>query len=144
MTPAIQQTVEFGVSPETLFELYMDSKQHSRATGAPAKLSRRVGGAFTAFGGQLSGKNLLVIPKKMIVQTWRATQWKKSDPDSILVIRFSKTKTGARVDLAHVNVPEYDHQGVTDGWRHYYWEPWSVYLEALRLKKATGRAKPKL
>jgi len=141
MTPAIQQSVEFDVSPETLYELYLDSKQHSQATGAPAKTSRKVGGAFTAFGGQLKGENLLLVPNKMIVQTWRAAGWKNTDADSILVISFSKTKTGARVDLVHVNVPEYDHQGVTDGWHHYYWEPWRVYLEAVRLEKKAERRK---
>ena len=135
MTPAIQQSVEFDAPVETLYELYMDSKQHSLATGAPAKVSRKAGGAFSAFGGQLEGRNLLVVPNQMIVQTWRAEGWKKADPDSILVIRFSKTKTGGRVDLVHVDVPEYDHQGVTDGWHHYYWEPWRVYLEAMGLKK---------
>ena len=141
MTPAIQQSVEFAASPETLYELYMDSKQHAEATGAPAKVSRKVRGRFTAFRGQLEGKNLLLIPNKMIVQTWRSTGWKNSDPDSILVIRFSKTKAGTRVDLVHVNVPEHDHQGVTDGWRHYYWEPWQVYLEAAALKKRAARRK---
>ena len=142
MTPALQQSVEFDAMPERLYEMYMDSKQHAQATGAPAKVSRRAGGAFSAFGGQLKGKNLLVVPTKMIVQTWRAEMWKKSDPDSILVIEFHKTKTGSRVDLVHVNVPEYDHQGVTDGWRHYYWEPWRVYLEALALRKKTaGRSR---
>ena len=139
MTPVIQQSVEFDVPPETLYELYMDSKKHSLATGAPAELSRKAGGVFTAFGGQLKGVNLLLAPKQMVVQTWRAEGWKKTDPDSILVIRFSKTKTGGRVDLVHVNVPEYDHQGVTDGWRHYYWEPWRVYLEAAGLKKKAER-----
>lgn len=143
MTPAIQQSVEFGASPETLYEMYMDSKQHSQATGAPARISRRVGAAFTAFGGQLVGKNLLLVPGKMIVQTWRSTGWKKSDPDSILVMQFSKTKTGTRVDLVHVNVPEHDHQGVTGGWRQYYWEPWRVYLEAASLKKRAARRKRK-
>ncbi len=142
MTPAIQQSVEFDATPETLYEMYMDSKQHSDATGAPAKVSRRVGGAFTAFGGQLEGKNLLLVPNRMIVQTWRSTGWKTADPDSVLVIQFSKTKNGSRVDLVHVNVPEHDHQGVTGGWRHYYWEPWRVYLEALALKKkAANRPK---
>src|SRR5271166_3500039 len=139
VTPAIQQSVEFAVSPETLYELYMDSKKHSQATDAPAKLSRRVGGSFTAFGGRLEGKNLLLVPNKTIVQTWRSTGWKKFDPDSILVIQFSKTKAGTGVDLVHVNVPEHDHQSVTDGWRHYYWEPWQVYLEAAALKKRAAR-----
>ena len=117
----------------------MDSKTHSQATGAPAKLSRKVGGKFTAFGGQLMGRNLLVVPNTIIVQTWRASGWKKTDPDSILLIRFSKTKTGSRVDLVHANVPEYDHQGVTDGWHHYYWEAWRVYLEAAGLKKKAAQ-----
>ena len=98
MTEAIQQSVEFRVAPAVLYEMYMDSKKHSQATGAPAKLGRRAGAAFTAFGGELLGKNLLILPKKMIVQSWRAAHWKKSDPDSILVLTFSKTKSGGRVD----------------------------------------------
>jgi len=139
VTPAIQQSVEFAVSPETLYELYMDSKKHSQATDAPAKLSRRVGGSFTAFGGRLEGKNLLLVPNKTIVQTWRSTGWKKSDPDSILVIQFSKTKGGTRVDLVHVGVPEHDHQGVTEGWQKYYWRPWHDYLTAAEWKAERRR-----
>ena len=143
MTPAIQQSVEFGESPETLYELYIDSKKHSQATGAPAKVSRKASGAFTAFNGQLKGKNLLVVPNKMIVQSWRSTGWKKSDPDSILVMRFSETKTGGRVDLVHVNVPEYDHQGVADGWEHYYWQPWRDHLAAAEWKAEQRRKEKK-
>ena len=38
----------------------------------------------------LSGSNLLIIPNHLIVQSWREKPWKKTDPDSILVLRFSK------------------------------------------------------
>jgi len=130
MTDAIQQTVEFEASPKTLYSLYIDSAKHTKTTGAPAKVSAKVGGAFRAFAGALSGKNLLLVPGKMIVQSWRSTSFKKSDPDSILVLTFSKTATGARVDLVHVNVPEHDHKGVTNGWPKYYWNPWRAYLAA--------------
>lgn len=106
----------------------MDSKKHSAATGGPAKMSRKVGGTFTAWGGQLRGKNLLIVPKRMIVQSWRSSNFKKSDADSILVITFSKTATGGRVDLVHAGVPEQDHAGVSQGWAKYYWEPWRTYL----------------
>lgn len=133
MTKAIQQSVEFDASPETLYELYMDSGQHSKATGSPAKLGRKAGASFTAFGGKLRGKNLLIFPKKMIVQSWRSTSWKKEDSDSILVLVFSKAKSGGRVDLVHVNVPEYDHKSVSEGWSSYYWKPWRMYLAAERL-----------
>jgi activator of HSP90 ATPase len=108
---------------------YLDSKLHSAVTGGKAKISRKVGGRFTAWGGQLSGRNLIIVPNKMIVQAWRSNHWKASDPDSILILRFSHApRRGARIDLAHVGVPEYDHKGVTQGWPKYYWEPWKKYL----------------
>lgn len=128
MTPAIQQSEEFSASPAELFEMYLDSKKHSAATGGVAKISRKIGGAFTAWGGQLRGKNLLIIPKRMIVQSWRSTNFKKGDPDSILILTFSKTASGARVSLVHAGVPEQDHAGVSQGWPKYYWEPWRMYL----------------
>jgi uncharacterized protein YndB with AHSA1/START domain len=76
MTPTISQRVKFSASPETLFEMYMDSKKHAAATGAPAKLSRRVGGTWRAHRGAIGGKNLLIVPGKKIVQVWRAGFWK--------------------------------------------------------------------
>ena len=38
----------FKVTPKILFELYMDSKKHSMATGAKAVMSRKAGGSFKA------------------------------------------------------------------------------------------------
>jgi activator of HSP90 ATPase len=128
MTRAIQQSVVLKATPQELFETFLDSKKHSAATGMPAKASRRVGGVFTAFGGQILGRNLAIVPSQIIVQSWRAGHWKKEDPDSILVLRFSKAPGGGRIDLVHVNVPEYDHKGVTQGWPKYYWKPWKAYL----------------
>ena len=129
MTEAIQQSVEFEASPKELFEIYMDSKKHSVATGGTARMSRKAGGKFTAWEGQLSGKNLLMVKNQMIVQAWRGSHWKASDPDSTLILIFRKAPGGGRVDLTHVNVPEHDHAGVTKGWPKYYWEPWKKYLK---------------
>ena len=127
MTPVIQQTVRFRTSPEELFEMYLDSKKHSSSTGARATVNRRAGGRFTAFDGQLAGKNLLVVPGKQVVQLWRATHWKKQDW-SILILTFSKAAGGSQIDLVHIGVPRYDRQGVRQGWPKYYWQPWKKYL----------------
>jgi activator of HSP90 ATPase len=132
MTPAIHSSAVFeNVTPAKLYELFVDSAKHTAATGAPAKISRKVGGSWTAFGGMLLGRNLVLIPNRMIVQTWRSSEWKKKDPDSILVVSFEKSAAGGtKVDLIHIGVPEYDHAGVTQGWIQYYWEPWKAYLAA--------------
>jgi activator of HSP90 ATPase len=131
MTKTIQQSVKFNASPEKLYEMYMDSKKHSASTGFPAKLGRKAGSRFTAFGGMLEGRTLELVPGKMIVQAWRSGGWKKADADSILVLTFSNDGSGGRVDLAHVNVPEHDHQGVTKGWEKFYWKQWRDYLKTV-------------
>lgn len=118
----------FNASPETLYDIYMDSKKHSKATGMPAKIGRKAGSAFTAFGGMLEGRTLMLVPGKMIVQAWRSSMFKKNDPDSILVLTFTRDGSGGRIDLAHVHVPAHDHKGVTNGWPKYYWKPWRKYL----------------
>jgi activator of HSP90 ATPase len=127
MTPAIQQRVTFRASPKALFEMYLDSRKHAAATGAPAKMKRKAGGSWSAHGGQIGGQNLLIVPGRMVVQAWRAAHWKKQDL-SILVLKFSKAPGGARVDLVHAGVPKYDHKGVREGWEKYYWKPWKRYL----------------
>ena len=132
MTPPIRQSVTLNASPEELYETFLDSRKHAAVTGAPAKINRKVGGRFTAFNGQLRGRTLLVEPKRLIVQAWRSNQWKPEDPDSILVLRFSKVAQGGRIDLVHVNLPAGDHKGVTGGWRTYYWKPWKSYLAKKR------------
>jgi activator of HSP90 ATPase len=139
MTPAIQQRVRFPASPQTLFALYLDSKMHSRATGATARISRKVGGRFTAFGKQLEGRNLLLVPGKQIVQLWRASHWKREDW-SILVLTFSKVPGGTQLDLMHIGVPQYDHPGVKLGWPKYYWRPWKKFL-AQRKKSRSSPAR---
>ena len=73
MTKPIVQSVTFKASPEKLFQIYTDSKKHSAATGVKAVAGAKVGAKFTAFAGSISGRSLVVIPDRMIVQAWRAT-----------------------------------------------------------------------
>src|SRR5579872_2345752 len=98
MTPVIHSGSAFpNATPAKLYELFMNSTKHTAATGMPAKISPKVGGKWLAFGGMILGRNLVLVRNKMIVQSWRSSEWKKSDPDSILVVRFEKaSENGAR------------------------------------------------
>jgi activator of HSP90 ATPase len=128
MAKTIEQSVVFKATPEALYKFFMDSAKHTAVTGAPAKVSNKIGGKWSAFGNMIGGSNLLLVPNWLIVQAWRSHSWKAADPDSILIVRFEKIASGTRVNLAHVGVPAYDHKGVTQGWKHYYWKPWKKYL----------------
>ena len=129
MTSIIRQQVRLPASPAQLYRMYLNSKTHTAMTGQKVRISRRVGEKFSAFNGMITGRNLLIIPNNMIVQAWRAKSWKKSDPDSILVLTFHKAPGGAKISLVHVNVPSHDYRGVTKGWANYYWKPWRAYLK---------------
>lgn len=128
MTRPIQQSVTLNAGPRELFSTFLDSTKHAAVTGAPARIGKKAGAAFKAFGGQLSGRNLLVVPGRLIVQSWRSRGWKAGDPDSILILEFRKTRGGGRIDLVQVGVPLHDRRGVINGWKKYYWVPWQRRL----------------
>ena len=101
----------------------------SKPSGScPKRPTAKPGSAFLAFDGQLSGRIVAVIPKRLIVQAWRSSQWAREDPDSILVLSFSGDRAYGQIDLVHVNVADHDVQGVTEGWEKYYWTPWRRFL----------------
>src|SRR5499433_2668630 len=48
-TKTLQQTVTFKASPLEVYDMLMDSKKHRSLLGEPAKISKKVGGKFTAW-----------------------------------------------------------------------------------------------
>lgn len=115
-------------TPEKLFDMYLDAEAHAAFTGLRVILEPHRGGVFEAFDGMLSGTILHVEPKTLIVQTWRSGNWPLTAMDSVLMLSFWPAEDGARIELVHVNVPEEDFAGVSQGWEKYYWTPWHDYL----------------
>jgi activator of HSP90 ATPase len=129
MRNVIHQSATFPAPAEELFNMYMDASLHSTVTGAPVTISEACGGEFRAFDGVLSGTILQVVRPSLIVQSWRSTQFKDSDPDSTLILSFLPESNGGRIVLVHLDVPDHDYAGVSEGWEKYYWTPWRQYLE---------------
>ncbi|HEY5037740.1 MAG TPA: SRPBCC domain-containing protein [bacterium] len=125
------QKIKFKASPKILFNMYMDSKKHSVATGGKAVISRKVGGSFSAHGGYIKGKNLKIVPNQMIVQTWRGGDWAAKDIDSIFILTFEKASGGSLVTMVHANVPDRHGVHLAKGWKDHYWKPWNKYLASL-------------
>ncbi|MDA0840600.1 MAG: SRPBCC domain-containing protein, partial [Planctomycetota bacterium] len=75
-----------------------------------------------------TGEILALVTDRMIVQSWRSANFHKENLDSILILKFSDTEDGGRIDLIHTNVPDHETEDVTAGWKKFYWEPWAKYL----------------
>ena len=128
MPRTITLAAHLPARPARLYRMYLDPRQHAAFTGAPVKIAARVGARFEAFGGALTGRILQLVPDRLIVQSWRSTEFGKRDLDSTLVLTFWPEGTGGRIELTHVNVADSDFAGVSEGWTTYYWTPWRAHL----------------
>ena len=132
MASTIRQTVLVEAPPHVVFEALLDSKKHSAFTRDKAVISRKVGGSFTAFNGYIEGKNLRIERDKVIVQSWRTTEFEEDDPDSKVMFHFSKKGNGTRLMFVHSDVPERLAERFRQGWIDNYWVPLKAYLESPR------------
>ncbi len=130
MATTIRQTVEFDAPPHVVFEALMDSKKHAAFTGSKASISRKVGGKISAWDGYIEGKNLRVEKDKVIVQSWRTTDFSEGDPDSQIMFHFSKKGKGTRLIFVHSKVPDRLAEEFRQGWIDSYWAPLKAYLES--------------
>jgi len=137
-TGTIRQTVRLPGDPDEVYRALMTTKGHEGFTGAPAKISARVGGSFMAWGGYIHGENLKLVPGKRIVQSWRPSEetW-PDDYYSKVTFALSKSGPGTILRFTHSGVPS-DHVGhLTSGWKESYWQPLSKYLK----KQVPGQGK---
>ncbi len=128
MRSVIRQSVVLPAPAEMLYATYLDPALHAAVTGAPVTISAEGGSAFAAFDGRLSGTMLGVIAPWLVVQSWRSVNFAANDPDSTLILAFAPEGTNGRIDLIHLDVPEQDYGGVSEGWEQHYWQPWRRYL----------------
>jgi activator of HSP90 ATPase len=121
-TRTLQQTVTFKASPREVYEMLMDSRKHRSLSGLPARISRKVGGPFTAWGSHISGFNVVLKPGEKIVQAWRATGW-WPDHYSVAIYELAKVRGGTRLRFTQIGIPPLRYSGHYRGWIETYWTP---------------------
>lgn len=129
-TGSIRQTVLLPGTPGEVYAALMTTKGHEGFTGAPARISSRVGGSFEAWGGYIQGKNLELVPGKRIVQAWRPSEegWPARYYSKVtFVFRPAGRKT--RMRFVHSGVPSDHLDHLSLGWKESYWQPLAAYLK---------------
>ena len=132
MPTAIHQEVEFNTSPQRVYQALLDAKQFSTFSGAPAEIEPQAGGAFSCFGGIVTGRNVELVPNKRIVQAWRIKIWPEG-VYSIVAFELEPKGSGTLLTMAHDGFPEdmrahLNGEMPEGGWHRQYWEPLKKYL----------------
>jgi len=137
---AIHQEVVFKASAKRIYEALTDAKefdgvvklsaamQSGMAPGSkPTEISREAGGAFSLFGGYITGRHIELLPHERIVQAWRAGGW---DPGQYSIAKFVLLEQGSGTKLVfdHSSFPQGQAQHLAEGWKSNYWEPLQKYL----------------
>ena len=138
---AIHQEPVFKASRKRVYEALTDASQFAKVVelsaamksggmklgAAPVTISREAGGAFAAFGGYITGRQVELVPNERIVQVWRAGSW---DPGSYSIARFVLVESGGetKIKFDHTGFPKGQAEHLAEGWRGNYWEPLAKVL----------------
>lgn len=128
-TRTIRQTARLPGTPLEVYRALMTTKGHIGFSGASAKISPRVGGAFEAWDGYIHGVNLELVPGRKIVQRWRPTEadWPE-DHYSIVRIALAPTPRGTRLTFTQTGVLAQHAGHLAEGWKDHYWSLLRTYL----------------
>jgi activator of HSP90 ATPase len=116
-----------------VYDTLLNAKRFSEFTGgAPAEIDAKVGGAFSCFGGVITGRNIELLPNQRIVQAWRAAMWPEGHY-SIVKFELQPHGSETRLVMDHAGFPEemrahLNGEEADGGWHRQYWEPLKKYL----------------
>ncbi len=137
---AIHQEPVFKASRKRVYDALTDEAQFDKVAAlseamrggmrpgaGPTRISREAGGAFSIFGGYVTGRQIELVPNERIVQAWRPGAW---PPGIYSIARFELVEdgSGTKIVFDHTGFPEGTAEHLASGWKGNYWEPLEKFL----------------
>ncbi len=136
---SIHQEAVFKASRKRVYEALTDTKQFDQVVelsgvmqsmhpvDKPTEISREEGGAFSLFGGYITGRQVELVPNERIVQAWRTGGWA---PGVYSIARFELVEqgSGSKIVFDHTGFPKGAAEHLASGWKAHYWEPLAKLL----------------
>ncbi|HEY2445017.1 MAG TPA: SRPBCC domain-containing protein [Rhizomicrobium sp.] len=134
---AIHQEVSFTANPARLYRALtvsdafdkvvrlsaaMNSGMKKVLGSAPTMIDAQPGGAFSLFGGYITGRFLELHPDTRIVQAWRAASW-NTGLFSVAHFVLMPWENGTKLVFDHTGFPNEAAEHLAQGWHINYWKP---------------------
>lgn len=127
MKGTIELEVVLNISQEELYNAWLSSKEHSNFTKSKATIVPTVKGRYTTWEGYITGETLELHPHNKVVQSWRTTDFKSTEENSLLEVLFEPQGNKTKLILKHSNIPEGTDDEYKIGWKEFYIEPMKEY-----------------
>jgi activator of HSP90 ATPase len=124
---AIHQEVDFKASPQRVYQALLDSKEFATFSGDSAEIHGEPGGAFSLFGGRITGRIVELVSNERMVQAWRSGGWGKGIY-SIARFDFKAQDSRTRLIFDHTGFPNGAVEDLLAGWKEHYWGPLQKYF----------------
>jgi activator of HSP90 ATPase len=137
---AIHQEVVFKATVKRVYEALTDAAQFQKVellsaasksmdvNASPAAISRDPGGAFSLFGGYVTGRQVELVPNQRIVQVWRSASW-ASGAYSLAKFELADQGSATKLVFDHTGFPAGTAEHLATGWNINYWTPMKKFLE---------------
>jgi activator of HSP90 ATPase len=131
----IHQIVDFAAGPARVYRALTTTEEFDKVVqlsaamhsgmalgNAPTRIDAQPGGAFSLFGGYVTGRILELEPNVRIVEAWRSGSW-PAGAYSIATLALAPLGMGTRLTFDHAGFPNSDAATLAKGWQENYWEP---------------------
>jgi uncharacterized protein YndB with AHSA1/START domain len=110
-----------------VWQALVDTKIINEWGGGPSVMDDQEGTLFKLWGGDIYGKNISVVPPKLLIQEWYDDNFEEPSE-----ARFELNESGdiTVVRLIHSNVPDDRVDDISGGWKVYYLGPLKELLDS--------------
>jgi activator of HSP90 ATPase len=136
---SIHQEPVFQASRKRVYDLLLTPREFDMVVGRsdaaksmggrmqPATISPAPGGAFSLFGGYITGRQIELTVNERIVQAWRSTSW-PAGAYSIATFALIEQEDGTKIVFDHAGFPVGQAEHLAKGWHLNYWQPMTKVL----------------
>ena len=135
---SIRVSAVFPVSPERIYEAWLDGEEHGAMTGSSAKAQPKVGAKHSSWDGYIVGVNKVLEPARRIVQTWYAGDFPGGSEHSLVEVLLEPDEDGTLVTIVHTEIPDGMGKTYELGWQDFYIAPMRNYFA----EEANGEPRP--
>jgi activator of HSP90 ATPase len=126
---SIRQQAMIPADPAQVYALLADAEALSALSGMTGVAGRAEGEEFSAFEGHVIGRQIELVPRERIVQTWRFPLW---EPGAHSIVRFTLAAEdgGTRLVIDQHGEPDEWHDHIDANWPTFYITPLARHFSA--------------